>query len=267
MSAELRAPQTRRDFRPGRRFVVLALAVASSTARAAEPIRWEAPPECPDRSRLLAVVAELTGRDAAMAPSDLRMRGVVQRRAQGWQVSLTLMDGPRERSRVITAPSCEELVRATGVAVALALTTETALTTDAALDPATRNDRTAEPAAQPANASPSAPPEAREAPARGVSDAEPRSDLPEAPRSMTLAWLIEAGGLLDDAALGGPAPGFALRRASVEDGGSVTSPSTSTWSGAVCAISASRRSSWTTPCKTCGWWCTASCPRSMRAPR
>lgn len=110
-----------RYFRPWRQLLVVASA-GMSVARAAEPnVEWDGPAECSDVQPVMAVAAELAGHSPLVVPRQWRIRGVVASSGRGWQLQLTLRDGSRERSRVIVAPTCSELTRAAGVALALAL--------------------------------------------------------------------------------------------------------------------------------------------------
>lgn len=210
MSAESSPSRIHRDFRPWRRRGVLplvrvtsaALAFATvscwaavSGAQAAEPpISWDAPAECSDVHQVTAIVAELTGNDRSVVARGRRIRGVVQRRDRGWQVSLTLLDVTRERPRVIIAPSCSELLRAAGVAIALAL------------DP----DGAAEPASAPQAAS--MPEAASGSDAGGFASSATAGHTAldwsaAGPARVAVEWRLEAAALLDAAALGGTAPG------------------------------------------------------------
>src|SRR5688572_27941470 len=111
-----------RDFRSGRRLMVMSPVAPAWTSQAAEPsVVWNTHPECAETRQEMAVAAEVTGQAPLVIPSDRHIRGVVEPSGPGWQLSLTLFDGSSERSRVLTAPSCSELARAAGVALALAL--------------------------------------------------------------------------------------------------------------------------------------------------
>src|SRR6187551_830928 len=107
-----------RDFRSGRRLLVMSSVAAASTSQAAEPaIAWHSPPECADARQVMAVAAEVTGQDPLLIPPGHHIRVVVEPSGPGWQLSLTLSDGARERSRVLAATNCSELARAAGVAL------------------------------------------------------------------------------------------------------------------------------------------------------
>ena len=117
---------------------------------------------------------------------------LVEPSGSGWQLSLTLFDGSRERSRVLTAPSCSELARAAGVVLALSL------------DPSAAG---AQPAPEPL-ASSAAIQEDERAPGLDEQIPEPRSV--ETPAAAPVEWRLEPGARLDGVALGAPAPGLSL---------------------------------------------------------
>jgi hypothetical protein len=85
-----------------------------------EPFVWEAPVACPGAERVLGEIEAVTGLPPRFSEQQ-RVRGVIQRRSNDWQLVLTVSDGARRQSRVIVAPSCDELVPAAGLAIALAL--------------------------------------------------------------------------------------------------------------------------------------------------
>jgi hypothetical protein len=173
---------------------MLSVAAASTSQAAEQSIVWNAPPECADARQVMAVAAELTGQHPLMLPPDRHIRAEVEASGSGWQLSLTLSDGTQQRSRVITAPSCSELARAAGVALALAL------------DPA-------------AAELPAPEPDHRASAARLENEREPglEAKVPEALSVATpasapepLEWRLEAAALLDGVALGAAAPGFGV---------------------------------------------------------
>jgi hypothetical protein len=149
----------------------------------------------------MAVAAEVTGQASLVIPPDRHIRGVVEPSGSGWQLSLMLFDGASERSRVLTAPSCSELARAAGVALALAL------------DPDPAGEL---PPPQLAESSAGSQDEERGLEAKTP---EPRSvDTPAVTR-VELEWRLQAAALLDGVALGAAAPGlgvsFGARRAAL----------------------------------------------------
>jgi hypothetical protein len=150
------------------------------------------------------VVAELLGEPPRFAPSQA-VRGVVQSGAGSWQLSLILTDGARRQSRVITAPSCEELSRAAGIAVALALGA-TDVSGDAALAPGGVEPEAAATASDPGELAPAREVSAPPAPVDAAPT--PSAAVPGAERA--LSWLLEGGAVLDASALPSPAPGAGI---------------------------------------------------------
>jgi hypothetical protein len=156
-------------------------------------ITWHAPAQCSDAPQVMSVVAELTGQASLAIPPDRRIRGVVEPSGSGWQLSLTLFDGARERSRVLTAPSCPELARAAAVALVLAL------------DPEVAGEP---PPPEPSSGSSAASQE--DQPGLDGTALEPLSAEATAPAGVALEWRLEASALLDGVALGAAAPGLGI---------------------------------------------------------
>jgi len=203
----------RRDFRPGRHLVVLWSVAWAPAVRAAEPsIRWDAPAECSDVRQVMAVVAELTGHDPVTIPPEQQIRGRVEAKGGGWQLTLTSSAGRRERERVIAAPSCPELVRAAGVALALAIDPAGVLgapSAGAAPGPIPGDgvaDRV-EPLAAPGNVDTPSDDTRATVVSTEMDDADADAARPAPPE---LEWRLELDALLDAAALGAAAPGMAL---------------------------------------------------------
>lgn len=103
-----------------------AFMLAAGFARAGADARfeWDAPVECPSAAMVLDTVRVLRGTSAehlAEMSTVRAIHGRVDRVGALWQLSLELLDGRRRRTRVITAPTCDDLARAAGVAIALAL--------------------------------------------------------------------------------------------------------------------------------------------------
>jgi hypothetical protein len=166
---------------------------AVSTSQAAEAsIIWNAPQDCADERQVMAAAAELTGQGPPVIPPDHRIRAVVEASGSGWQLSLTLFDGARERSRVLTAPSCSELARAAGVALALAL--EASASDDL-------------PASEPLGSSDAS---QEGEPALEAKTPEPSSVEAPTAAPVELEWRLEAAALLDGVALGAAAPGLGI---------------------------------------------------------
>ncbi len=191
MSAVSRAS---RDFRSWWRLLFLSfMALGSSATAVASPITWDAPAQCSDADQVMTVVAELTGQQPPVIPPERRIRALVEPSGSGWKLSLTLFDGARERSRVLTAPSCSELARATGVVLALALAPDAA----------------AELPAEPSGASAAI---QRDERASGIEERSPELVSVETPAAAPapLEWRLQAAALLGGVALGAPAPGLAI---------------------------------------------------------
>jgi hypothetical protein len=173
--------------------MVMSSVAAASTSQAAEPsIVWNTPPECADARQVMAVAAEVTGQASLVIPSDRQIRGVVEPSGPGWQLSLTLFDGSSERSRVLTAPSCSELARAAGVALALAL------------DPHAAGELPA-----PELPGSSVGSQDNEGGLEAKTPDRKSVETPAATR-LELGWRLEAAALLDGVALGAAAPGLGI---------------------------------------------------------
>lgn len=179
---------------PSQEKSVLLLGVAASlmiskAGAFEERLVWDAPAACPGAAQVLSVVSELTGEQPPDLSTFQTIEGVVERHGAAWQLSLTLLDGARRRSRVITAPRCEDLVRAAGVAIALAL------------------DGSIEATVQPPDPSSEV---SREEPMASVPEVLPTVVEPvklEPVAASELHGLIEAEALVDVAALRAAAPG------------------------------------------------------------
>jgi hypothetical protein len=112
---------------------VLALSISSAKSGLAEPlsevtVRWEAPPDCPDR---VALDQELRrDLEGSQAPS-IRVHvdaSVVQLNPETWRVSIRTESGAGQSERAITAHSCSALVDATSLIIAMLIDPETAAT-------------------------------------------------------------------------------------------------------------------------------------------
>lgn len=108
---------------------MLALALSSilraAAAAAGEPsgleLRWEAPPQCPDRAQLLAAIDATLGEVAEGERRPLRARGRVRTDPRaGFVVQLELDDG-RASTRELRGPSCEELTDAAALVIAMTI--------------------------------------------------------------------------------------------------------------------------------------------------
>jgi hypothetical protein len=109
-----------------------ALQAPREVSAAEERLSWDAPRGCPGVEAVRAAVSAVAGsRNIHFGP--LRSaRGRVERAGSEWRLSLELVVGSRRRSRILTAPSCEDLVQAAGVAIALAFDTSLDEADDAA---------------------------------------------------------------------------------------------------------------------------------------
>jgi hypothetical protein len=181
---------------------MLSVAAASNSWAAEQSIAWNAPPECADARQVMAVAAELTGQHPLVLPPDRHIRALVEPSGSGWQLSLTLFDGARERSRVLTAPSCSELARAAGVALALALDPNAATEARAPRDAGNAKAEPDEMAAGVASK------RALALDASAATGAPAALAATSAP--VELQGRLEVGALLDGVALGAPAPGLAV---------------------------------------------------------
>jgi len=89
---------------------------------ASEPrFEWDAPLGCPDGDAVLAAVSVLVDAPVVDFGAFRSIQGRVEQMGAEWRLSLELVDGSRRRSRVIAAPTCEDLAQAAEVAIALAL--------------------------------------------------------------------------------------------------------------------------------------------------
>jgi hypothetical protein len=171
---------------------------------------WDAPAGCPGAEQVLATAAEVAGTDALDLRRFESVRGRVEAADGNWQLSLSLDDGHRRLERRFSAPTCDDLARAAGIAIALALdlasrsptqleapgsTHANATSSDAALAPEAR------PAVQEASVSTSS---ARSTP-DPISELEPRGAGARDPEPNALS--IAARALLDVGSLPDPALG------------------------------------------------------------
>jgi len=102
---------------PARRWsIAAALAVSLASAAARADVTWSAPAGCPGRDVLLERVAAELGRPV---PDDLALDGRVEQAGARWRVVLDLADGERS----LDAASCDELVSAAALIIAIALET------------------------------------------------------------------------------------------------------------------------------------------------
>jgi hypothetical protein len=169
-------------------------------ASAQERFTWQAPAECPSSEAVLDSVAELAGpRPIDLDPFDA-IRARVERFESDWQLTLTLVVGTRQRLRRLRAPSCEELVQAAGVALALALDDEQRI--------ASGDDESW--AEAPSSSEPESPAvELPRAPAPQAPEL-PHGEIVKAPEGPLLSFAIAGEALLDGTALPDPALGVGV---------------------------------------------------------
>ena len=118
------------------RCFVLATAAAAS-ARAAD-LTWKAPAGCPESDALRWRVEEALGTTLAEAAPLHFSAKVEQKTAKRWVVGLDVTSDSSENEaqhRELEAPSCDELVQAVSVAIALALGADPAKPEPPALEP------------------------------------------------------------------------------------------------------------------------------------
>ena len=138
-------------------------------------VRWEAPEECPDR---VALDKELRrDLEGSQAPSlRLVVRAHVERlKAETWRVSIATESNDGKSDRAITAHSCQALLDATSLIVAMLIDPETAATHARPIEGTT----TAVPGAPVADASePAAPANTSPPPAPPLASTPVRNPLP-----------------------------------------------------------------------------------------
>lgn len=177
-----------------------AMVSVAAPASAQERFTWQAPAECPSSEAVLDGVAELAGpRPIDLDPFDA-IRGHVERFGSEWQLTLTLVMGTRQRLRHMRATSCEELVIAAGVALALALDSEHRMA-DGDDESGAEAPSSFEPTSSAVDRPPAAPPRAA---------ALPHDEIDPAPDAARLSFAMAGEALLDGAALPDPAPGVGV---------------------------------------------------------
>lgn len=86
------------------------------------PFEWGAPEGCPAREAVLERAEQLLGRALAdAAPSDLALRGGVERRGQTWHLVLREQSATGTQLRSVEAASCDELGDAAALLIALSI--------------------------------------------------------------------------------------------------------------------------------------------------
>ena len=160
----------------------LLLGVGWSTHAFADPlaevrVRWEAPEECPDR---VALDKELRrDLEGSQAPSvRLTVHAHVERlKPETWRVSITTESSDGKSERAITAHSCQALLDATSLIVAMLIDPETAAAHARSIDATT--ETTAVPGAPVVDTgAPPAPSNASAPPAPPPASSTPRNPIP-----------------------------------------------------------------------------------------
>ncbi len=127
----MRGRTARVSDRCGSLFAAAALAISWAKPGLTDPlsevrVRWEAPPDCPDR---VALDQELRrDLEGSQAPS-IRVRvdaSVARLEAETWRVSIRTESSAGQSERTITAHSCSALVDATSLIIAMLIDPETA---------------------------------------------------------------------------------------------------------------------------------------------
>jgi hypothetical protein len=102
---------------------VLALLPGNALAQAL-PIElvWRAPPECPQRDAVLSSARALLGNQTAKM-AKVRAEGTIEKRADGFELSLSIGEGGNGGQRTVPARRCDKLSDAAAIALVLLLTT------------------------------------------------------------------------------------------------------------------------------------------------
>lgn len=192
--------------------MLLVIAPADEPSRV--EVHWDAPPECPDATKVRAMIDALVGGEADIRASGyVVMQARLARADEQWSMDFRIETTTGARIRRWTAATCEELTEI--AAVVTAVTMDSALAADA-LEPATdvaaepqiaapgkptSKPATAPPRVATRSAEPARVPAKPRAQARAQAHAKERSAIPEG--------AILAGGALEYGALPGVAGGFA----------------------------------------------------------
>jgi len=90
-------------------------------------LRFTAPAGCPDVSQLTGEIQEFTEADtqadSQLQTEPLFVDAVVQAAREGFLLSLSLHDNGKDKQRVLVAPTCEEVVHAAALIIAMAVDT------------------------------------------------------------------------------------------------------------------------------------------------
>jgi hypothetical protein len=100
---------------------------SKSTAQSAEPIQltWDAPAECPDSEAVLARVRQILGASSSVAAPLQAEATIAQQGDRQFRMRLVIRAGTLLGARSIEAKSCNDLVGAAAVALAVAVSSMT----------------------------------------------------------------------------------------------------------------------------------------------
>lgn len=187
-------------------FLVAAAAAAQSPTGDGPQLDWQAPAGCPGREAVLERTKALTSRTAAPGEA-IRARGLVTARPDAtgkttvWHLTLETTQRSRSWQRSVEATSCEELMEAGALILALAI--DPSLDSESGAAPATSEPPIQELVQPPRSASP--PPPAKGAESRRV---PPSTGSASAPRNQPkVEYSIEASAIGDFGSLPRPALG------------------------------------------------------------
>lgn len=100
--------------------LVGALLVVARPARAELELRWDAPPNCPQREEVFERIRRLAG-PALDQTERLSVEGSIVPANGRYRLTLVVRTGSEERNRVIASDSCADLAGAAAITVALLL--------------------------------------------------------------------------------------------------------------------------------------------------
>jgi hypothetical protein len=106
---------------------MLLAALLGVTAATPSPLTlmWDAPPECPNATKVLAHLSEQLGRTPASADgTPFAARGAVQKTDEGWRLELQTLSSSGAGTRAFVDADCEKVTQAGVLALALAIDPE-----------------------------------------------------------------------------------------------------------------------------------------------
>lgn len=166
-------------------------------------ITWQAPAGCPDRETLARRLADVLAEAAPGLGAGWQVDGRIEPHGQAWQLQLGLLApgvaaGTAPAQRVLSARSCDDLVEAAAVAIAIAL------------DDAERAREPAAPdAPAPSSGAPEpGPPASAAATAGDAGELQPDATPPGSSEPIRMSLALD--GVLDSASLGGLSGGVSL---------------------------------------------------------